>query len=409
MNEIDLFYLKKLIKNKDVLCKDIIEKLSYSQSYIYDILNKRRNFSYAFFDEVINKFNIDYHSEDSAYTYCYELVISLVIDIIRDDNKHLKQTMDEYLTNRNYYEKSKGFVFVSLIDFIISYRKKEYSNYQHFIDECNTYLPFYDDTVVLIYLLFFTFVNPVGKNLKKISSFYDYCLANYKINDVNDYVKGFIYFQLGKINSIKADFFKSYQYYQLSIQCFKNVYLINRVVESEIQIGCLYADMLQVNKAIEQIEKCLAICNEHQLTYRKRNCYNNLANLYFNKSNYAKAKENVEQAIINGSSFSALNYITAYISLVEEPKNKSRSLISRLIDREDDLYTSRVLKLIQALLNSNEEKLAKYYELILNTLKEVNDTLEIRLIHKMIINYLEKEDNSVLLNKYKTLAIQYLL
>ena len=42
-------------------------------------------------------------------------------------------------------------------------------------------------------------------------------------------------------------------------------------------------------------------------------------------------------------------------------------------------------------------------------MKEINNTLEIRLIHKMIINYLEKQDKLVLLDKYMTLAIQYLL
>lgn len=401
-NEIDLFYLKKLIKNKEVLCKDITEELSYSQSYIYDVLNKRRNFSYTFFADVIKKFNIEYYLDDAAYKQCYELIIKLAIDIIKDDNEQLKQLMDQYQSKRNYYEKSRSFVFVSLIDFIISYRKKEYSNYEHFIEECNVYLPFYDDSIAFIYLLFFTFINPIEKNLTKVASFYDYCLANYKINDINDYVKGYLYFQLGKINSIKADFFKSYQYFQWSIQCFKNVFLINRVVGSEIQIGCLYADMLQVDKAIEQLEKCLVISNEHRLIYRIRNCYNNLAFLYFYNGNYAKAKENVEHAITNGSSFPTLNYITAYISLIQDPRSKSRSVISHLIEREEDLFTARVLKLIQALANNNELKLAKYFGLALHTLQETNNLLEIILLHRMIILYLQdnkKETTSLIYEK----------
>lgn len=408
-NNIDLFYLNQLIKNKDITSSDIEAKLSYSRSYIYDVLKKRRNFSYAFFDNVIKKFNIEYHPDDNAYTQCYEIVISLAIDVVKLDNRAFKQKVENYRNKRDYYVKSRGFVFVSLIDFIISHRLREYANYDHMIEVCYPYFSFYDDSLVFVFLLYFTFTHPVQDNFKVLSSFYDYCLTNYKIDRVNDYIKGFIYFQLGKLNTIKPDFFLSYKYFHQSMECFKNVYLINRVIECEVQIGCLYADMLQVEKAIGQLEKCLNQAIEHNLTFRKCTCYNNLSFLYFYQGDYDKAKEYIRYALDNGSKFTTISYMLAYISIMEDPKSKSRSLIKQLIDKQEDLYDSRVLKLIQALLNNNEEKLPKYYELTVNMMKEINNTLEIRLIHKMIINYLEKQDKLVLLDKYKTLAIQYLL
>lgn len=69
-----------------------------------------------------------------------------------------------------------------------------------------------------------------------------------------------------------------------------------------------------------------------------------------------------------GSIYYNLNYYLAYCAYKTKPQNVARSIISKLIDEEEDRYTSRMIKMIEGFVNDNENKIDRYFEMIKETL-----------------------------------------
>ena len=89
----------------------------------------------------------------------------------------------------------------------------------------------------------------------------------------------------------------------------------------------------------------------------------------------------------NGSSNNDLNYYLAYCTYKTKSKEKTRSVITKLINDENDRYTARMLKLIRGFVNDNENKIDSYFGIIKRYLFNLDDKLEIDMLYEMVISY----------------------
>ena len=152
--------------------------------------------------------------------------------------------------------------------------------------------------------------------------------------------------------------------------------------------------MRQYNDAEDLYYKMLE--EAHRYNYNKRicMCLNNLAYLYLIQKQYDKCIEFVYKAKKAGSVQHDLNYYLAYCVYKTKSKEEARSLVAKLLQDEDNRYTSRMMKLIQGFINDNIGKIDRYFSLIKNDIIQLNDALEMKLLYEMVVSYyMDKNDS----------------
>ena len=121
---------------------------------------------------------------------------------------------------------------------------------------------------------------------------------------------------------------------------------------------------------------------------------NNLSYLYLIQNKYDKCEEFVYKAKKAGSMQHDLNYYLAYCTYKTKAKEEARSIVAKLLQDEDDRYSSRMMKMIQGFINDNEKKVDKYFKLVRDDIIQLNNTLELKLLYKMnILYYIDKNES----------------
>ena len=121
-------------------------------------------------------------------------------------------------------------------------------------------------------------------------------------------------------------------------------------------------------------------------------CSNNLALLYFIEEDYENTMKYIEISRKNGSTFPDLNYYLAYIIYKTKNKSVARKEIKLLIDKETDIKTLHILNFIRAMLNENENKIQKYFNLSEKIIIKEKDFFDHELLYKMAIDYYHMHD-----------------
>lgn len=404
---IDGFFIRNLrVSNGDSGLK-LANALNVSKTYLYSIENGNNNTSDEFLQNVLNYYNVKYNRSVYLYEDAHSLVTRIYECIILKNDELLARYEEEFNKKIEVFKYSRGFIFIQLIQAIVNIKKNKDLSISS-IDNASRYLLLYDSNIAYIYGIVYGFIKGIGYNLadskKVVFDIYD----SYPSHDTLPIIKGMFYYQLGRIVYEEKSYLKSLRYYQEAIANLQKTYCVERINQVNIEIANILLRLRLYDEAEKKYLELLEEAEIHSFKRRMKVCLSNLSYLYLLQKKYDKCEEYVMLAKEKGSVYYNLNYYLAYCVYKTKPKNIARSIISKLIDEEEDRYTSRMMKMIQGFVNDNESKIDKYFEMIKKSLTICGEKLEMNLLYGMIISYYVKKNSdkcAKLVEEYLSLLI----
>ena len=269
------------------------------------------------------------------------------------------------------------------------------------LDRSKKYLSLYDSNIACIYGVIYGFGKGIYKNLIDSKAIIFDIFEKYPMQNLLPPVKGMFYYQLGRILYEEKKYIKALEFYKTSICFLQQIYCIERVNQVNIEIASTLAYMQQYDDAKELYLKMLEEAKKYNYKTRICTCLNNLAYLNLIQKNFDKCEELVYAARKEGSNQHDLNYYLAYCAYKTKSKKEARTIVSKLLKNEEDRYTSRMIKMIQGLINENSDKIDKYYNLIKNDVVQLNDALELKMLYEIMLSYYMDRSDSKCIQLFK--------
>ncbi len=385
ITQLELLYIKNLHKGKDDT-KTLASKIGINQSMLYDIEAGRRNLTKDIFNKITNYYNVTYDDRQSVYDEAYNLTLELFSYIISFDYDALNKRYDEMIKCIGLFKDSKAFVFYDLIEAIKMESVNKKIMAEHLI-VCKDYLDLYDNNIVFIYSILWTFTKRLSYDYKELKEVLLKPYQKYSLIGVNEDILGMLYYQIGRVYEVENDCFEALIFYDKSINYFKNTNNIQRILQVQIQQATCYISLKNYDKAEYELLKIYEDSIKRNFKKRIVACANNLSFLYFIKHDYVNSLKFINFARANGSKFSDLNYYEAYIIYKTSNITVARKYIKKFIDNENDPDIIHTLKLIQSFMNKNDKNVERYVELSIKDFKKLNSTLDIQLIYEMVLDY----------------------
>ena len=382
---LELLYIKNLHKGKDDT-KTLAAKIGVNQYMLYDIEAGRRNLTKDVFNKIINYYNVTYDDRQSVYDEAYNLTLELFSYLISFEKPKFIKRYDEMHNRIEMYKHSKAFIFYDLIQAI---RNKEINNdiRTQYVLNCKDFIDVYDNNIIFIYSILLCF----SKDVSEYTSFLENVVLNaykrYSLVGVNDDILAMLYYQIGRIYESKHDNFEAINFYNKSIEVFRNSNNIQRIIQAKISIAGCYFDLKDYDKAEIEYLRIFEESSKYGFKRRMSACANNLAFLYFLKRDFENSLKFIEQARLNGTIVPNINYYQAYIHFKINDLCTTRKELKYLIDNEVDISTLHSLKLIQSFINKNDKNVEHYMDLAIKDFKKLNSTLDIQLIYEMVLDY----------------------
>ena len=399
---IEYAYFKRIRKENDDISA-LASKIKVSRGLLYDIESGRRTLSSEVFENVINYYEIKYDGSRELYDEGYNLVLELFKHTVKIDKSGFFKLYEQFEEKIDVYKHSKAFIFVDLIKSMRETKLKNYKSGEVYLEKCKEYIDQYDNNIIFIYAIQWMFTKEIEDNVKELRKILIGTYNKYSLNNLDSYILGMLYYQIGRLLQIEEDYFEADKYFDESIKYFKFNGLLNREIQANIQKAISYMEIKQFEKAekiyLEMYNKAL----ENNFIGRIKACCDNLTVLYFVINKFDKAEKFYQSAKKNGSTFSDINFYHAYIVYKTKPLKEARSEISRLIKNEKKKRILLSLKFIQAMLNQNDSKVDEYYESALEEFKLINAKIDDKLLTKMIIEYYQNRNN----DKFNKLVKEY--
>ena len=399
---IEYAYFKR-IRNENDDISALAFKINVSKGLLYDIESGRRALTTEVFKKVINYYGIKYNSSRELYDEGYNLVLELFKYTVKIDKSGFFKLYEQFEEKIDEYKHSKAFIFVDLIKSMRETKLKNYKSGEVYLEKCKEYIDQYDNNIIFIYAIQWMFTKEIEDNVKELRKILIGTYNKYSLNNLDSYILGMLYYQIGRLLQIEEDYFEADKYFDESIKYFKFNGLLNREIQANIQKAISYMEINQFEKAekiyLEMYNKAL----ENNFIGRIKVCCDNLTVLYFVINKFDKAEKFYQSAKKNGSTFSDINFYHAYIVYKTKPLKEARSEISQLIKNENKKRILLSLKFIQAMMNKNDSKVDEYYESALEEFKLINAKIDDKLVTKMIIEYYQNRNN----DKFNKLVKEY--
>ena len=400
---IDAYFIKKLRSSNNSSADELCQELNISKSYLYNMEKGDKNLSEIIFNKALKYYHVNYDRDIRLYEEAYNLTIKLYESFVFKNNELFKKYEKEFKEKETIFENSRGFIFKELIIAINNILKnKELASLM--LNEASKYLPLYDNNISYIYAVIYGFAKDIHHNLNNARKIIFDIYNNNTHNNIKPSIKGMLYYQIGKIYGYDKSPIESLKYYEKAIVFLKDIYCIERINQAKIEIASTFLDLGLYNKAEKEYFTALEEANKYNYKRRINACLNNLAYLYFIQKRYDECKEYVYKAKEAGSTHPDLNYYIAYIAYLKQPKEQARVIVNELLKDEEDIYTQRMLKMIQGFINDNYKNIDLYFERVKKYLEDLDDVLEIKELYKLNLAYYKERNR----DRYYQLVDEYL-
>ena len=399
---IDSYYIKKLRRNNNDSADKLCLELNINKSYLYNIENGHKNLSETIFDKVLKYYHADYDRDIRLYEEAYDLTIKLYESFVFKNNELFEKYIKEFKEKIDLFENSRGFIFKELIVAIINLLKnKELTSTM--LEESSKYLTLYDGNISYIYAIIYGFAKDIHYNLNEVRKVIVRIYNSIPGFNIIPSVKGMMLFQLGKIKFEEKDYLEALSYYEQAISSFQYIYCIERINQINIEIANINLYLGLYDKAEKEYFNALEEAKKYNYNRRINTCLNNLSYLYFIKKRYNECEEYVYKAKEAGSTHPDLNYYLAYIAYLKQPKKQAKIVVNELLKNEEDLYTQRMLKMIQGFINDNQKQIDSFFNKTKKYLEKFDDVIEIKELYKLNIVYYKDKN----LERYLQLVEEY--
>lgn len=385
ITQLELLYIKNLHKGKDDT-KTLASKIGINQSTLYDIEAGRRNLTKDIFSKIIKYYNVTYDDRQSIYDEAYNLTLELFSYLISFEKPRLFERYDEMYDRIEIYQHSKAFIFYDLIQAIRNKENNDEYRRQYLL-RCKDYIDVFDNNVIFIYCNLWAFVTDLPYNYKTLEDIVLKSYQRYSLVGVNDDILAMLYYQIGRIYESKHDNFVAINFYNRSIEVFKNSNNIQRIIQAKISIAGCYFDLKDYDKAEVEYLKLYEESQKYGFKRRITACSNNLAFLYFMKYDFDNCLKFIKISNDYGSKMSTINYYLAYIIYKTKDIFVARKEINGLLDNVNDVVTIHVIKLIKAFINENDDNVDYYFKLTIKDFDNMQSKLDIQLMYEMVLDY----------------------
>ena len=381
----ELLYIKNLHKGKDDT-KTLASKIGISQSMLYDIEAGRRNLTKDIFNKIIKYYNVTYNDRQSVYDEAYKLTIELFSYIISCERPKLEAIYDEKIQRIESYQHSKAFIFYDLLQAIRNKEKNNDSRTQYLLN-CEDFIDVYDNNIIFIYCCLWTFSRIMTTDYNTLENIVLKYYKRYSLVGVDEDILAMLYYQIGRIFEAKGEIFDALDYFDKPILGFQNANNIQRVIQVKIQKANCYSSLKDYDKAESEYLQLYEESRKNGFKTRMNVCSDNLAFLYFIKSDYDKCLQFIKKSRDDGSKFSPLNFFEAFIIYKTKDKETSRKEIIRLLDCDNTFETVHSLKLIKSFINENDKNVEYYFSLSIKDFMKHNSMIDVQLLYEMVLDY----------------------
>lgn len=399
---IDAFFIKRIRKNSGDSADKLCKNLNISKPYLYNMENGEKNLSEAIFDKILNYYQINYDKDIRLYEEAYDLTIKLYESFVFKNNDLFEKYEKEFKEKETIFENSRGFIFNELMVAIINVLKnKKLSN--EMLEEARKYLSLYDSNASFIFAIILGFVKNIHTNTENANNLICQIYNRTTNYDIYPSVKGMILFRMGKIKFEQKQYFEALKFYESAINSLQEIYCIERINQIKIEIANIYLFLGLYEQAENEYIKLLKESKKYEYKRRITTCLNNLSYLYFVQKRYDECEEYVYNAKEAGSTHPDLNYYLAYIAYLKQPKKQAKIVVNELLKNEEDLYTQRMLKMIQGFINDNQKQIDSFFNKTKKYLEKFDDVIEIKELYKLNIVYYKDKN----LERYLQLVEEY--
>ena len=386
LDKIDAYFIRNLRTNSGDSGKKLANKLNVSKTHLYSAHNGYTTISDQSNEKVLAYYDVAYDQNVSLYNAAYDLVIKTYDCIIFKNNELLAKYEIEFNEKKEKFKYSRGFIFIELIKSIINIIKdKDFS--VSMLEKVSRYLSLYDNNIAYIYGIIYVFGKNIGDNLSDIQKVIYGIYNSYPNHNIFPSIKGMFYYQMGRIFYEEKSYLKSLNYYHEAVGYLQKIYCVERVNQVNIEIANILFRLRLYGEAEKKYLELLDEARNNNFKKRINICLNNLSYLYLLQKKYDECEKCIILAKENGSSNNDINYYLAYCTYKTKSKEKTRSVITKLINDENDRYTARMLNLIRGFVNDNENKIDSYFGIIKKYLFNLDDKLEIDMLYEMVISY----------------------
>ena len=377
--------------------------MNINKTFIYNVESGKKSLSKTMLSKVLNYYHVEYDRDIRLYEEAYDLTIKLYESFVFKNNELFEKYIKEFKEKEDIFENSRGFIFNELIVAIINLLKnKDLTSIM--LEEASKYLLFYDDNISCIYAVIYGFAKDIYKNLEDTKKVIFDIYNNNTYNNIKPSIKGMLYYQIGKIIGYDNNPIEALRYYEEAIVYLKDIYCIERINQVKIEIAGVFLRLELFDTAEQKYHQAMDEAMKYNYNRRINACLNNLAYLYFIQKRYDECEEYVYKAKEAGSTHPDLNYYLAYIAYLKQPKKQARLVVNELLKNEEDLYTQRMLKMIQGFINDNYKNIDLYFDRIKKYLEDLDDIIEIKELYKLNMAYYKERNR----DRYYQLVDEYL-
>ena len=394
-----MHFVKEYLLNNNISVCTFSNEVGFSKDYIYEVFSGKKSFSDGLFNKVLMKYSLTYCDEYSFYDESLNFVIHLFEAIVSMDKSLFLNVYQNYAEQRLKLISSYGFVFDEMIDAMHCIINGDKDNCRVLLQDCCRKLPCFNDTAAYIYLIVFCLTHYINKDYSIIKNELNYISRNYSLEETSSAVKGMYYYRWGLLYDYEIDYIKSYQYYQMAKDAFKDIYCLQRSLLCDIQMCSIYAYIGQYDQAITSINKTISICIRNKYTRIITSCYHNL--IYFKMLNrqYDELFEIISAyKTIDATRDRILLYEVIYLYKTNAI-HECKDAIYKFRYHHSNKYINQFLKLIDGLITNNDSKIDSNLNYLIQYNVKDNDVIEIKLIYQLVLDHYQLHDNKVLYYK----------
>lgn len=402
-NQIDAYFIRNLRVNNQDSGDTLAHALNVNKTYLYYIENGNKKLSPEFFNKVLTYYGVTYDQSNELFEEAYNLTIKAYEAVIFKNKDLLNKYEIEFNQKKEVYAYSRAFIFLDLMSAIFKILAHD-ECVLDLLKNAYKYVSLYDSNIAYIYGVIYPFIMGVTANLVDSKKLLLDIFNSYPNHNILPSIKGMFYYELGRIYFEEKQFLNSLQYYHEAIESLKSIYCIERVNQANIEIANILLKLELFDDAEKKYLELLKEAQESGFKRRTNACLSNLSYLCLLQDRFEECKKYVFAAKKAGSVHYDLNYYLAYCAYMTDSKANARSIITKLLCEKNDVYTSRMLKMIQGFVNDNTSKIDTYFELLKNDQLTNGDKMELNLLFKMVISYYVNKD----VNKCAQLVDKYL-
>ena len=120
---------------------------------------------------------------------------------------------------------------------------------KQYLLKCKEYIDVFDNNAIFIYCNLWSFATDLPYNYKTLEEIVLESYQRYSLVGLNDDILAMLYYQIGRIYESKHDNFEAINFYNKSIEVFRNSNNIQRIIQAKISIAGCYFDLKDYDKA----------------------------------------------------------------------------------------------------------------------------------------------------------------